>query len=172
MAVIGIDPGTALTGYGIVEERFDGSLKSIDYGVFRTDPKDSPEIRLCSLFEQLNSLLNLHSLECAAVEKLFFQRNVKTALSVGQARGVILLSLTLVKKPIFEYNPMEIKQAVAGYGHADKKQIQQMVKVLLGLDHIPEPDDAADALAVAICHIHSYKLNQSNFSNENNFKPI
>ncbi len=172
MAVIGIDPGTALTGYGVVEELADGSLKAIDYGVFRTDSKDAPELRLRSLFEQLNSLLILHSLECAAVEKLFFQRNVKTALSVGQARGVILLSLTLANKQIFEYNPMDIKQAIAGYGRADKKQVQQMVKVLLGLDHVPEPDDAADALAVAICHIHSYKLIQSNNSNENNHQPI
>jgi len=172
MAVIGIDPGTALTGYGIVEELADGSLKAIDYGVFKTDSKDSPEDRLSSLFEQLNSLIILHSLECAAVEKLFFQRNVKTALSVGQARGVILLSLTLAKKRIFEYNPMDIKQAVVGYGRADKKQMQQMVKVLLGLDHIPEPDDAADALAVAICHIHSYKLLQSSIPDEDNYKPV
>lgn len=168
MAVIGIDPGTALTGYGIVEELADGSLKAIDFGVFRTDSKDSPELRLSSLFEQLNNLLLLHSLESAAVEKLFFQRNVKTALSVGQARGVILLSLTLANKPIFEYNPMDIKQAVSGYGRADKKQMQQMVKVLLGLDQIPEPDDAADALAVAICHIHSHKFLQSSILNEDN----
>ena len=172
MAVIGIDPGTALTGYGIVEELADGSLKTIAYGVFRTEPKELPEIRLASLFDQLNRLLNLHSLECAAVEKLFFQRNVKTALSVGQARGVILLSLTLANKRIFEYNPMDIKQAVAGYGRADKKQVQQMVKVLLGMDHIPEPDDAADALAVAICHIHSYKMLQTDNPDENNFQPV
>ena len=97
MAVIGIDPGTALTGYGVVEELVDGSLKAISYGVLKTDPKGSPESRLCSIFEQLNDLLLLHSLDCAAVEKLFFQRNVKTALAVGQARGVILLSLTLAK---------------------------------------------------------------------------
>ena len=129
-------------------------------------------MRLASLFDQLNCLLNLHSLECAAVEKLFFQRNVKTALSVGQARGVILLSLTLANKRIFEYNPMDIKQAVAGYGRADKRQVQQMVKVLLGMDHIPEPDDAADALAVAICHIHSYKLLQTNNTDENNLQPV
>jgi crossover junction endodeoxyribonuclease RuvC len=167
--VIGIDPGTALTGYGIVEELADGSIKAIDYGVFKTDSSNSPEQRLSSLFEQLNNLLLLHSLESAAVEKLFFQRNVKTALSVGQARGVILLSLTLAKKPIFEYNPMEIKQAIAGYGRADKKQMQQMVKILLGLEQIPEPDDAADALAVAICHIHSHRLLQSSISNEDNY---
>ena len=168
MAVIGIDPGTALTGYGIVEELGDGSLRAIDYGVFRTNANEAPEIRLRSLFEQLNNLLLLHSLECAAVEKLFFQRNVKTALSVGQARGVIMLSLTLANKQIFEYNPMDIKQSVVGYGRADKKQVQQMVKVLLGLDSIPEPDDAADALAVAICHIHSHKLLNTINPDENN----
>ena len=172
MAVIGIDPGTALTGYGIVEELGDGSLRAIDYGVFRTVANEAPETRLRSLFEQLNSLLLLHRLECAAVEKLFFQRNVKTALSVGQARGVIMLSLTLANKPIFEYNPMDIKQAVVGYGRADKKQIQQMVKVLLGLDCIPEPDDAADALAVAICHIHSHKLLNTINPDENNNQSI
>ena len=168
MAVIGIDPGTALTGYGIVQELDDGSLKAIDYGVFRTDAKATPELRLRSLFEQLNSLLLLHSLECAAVEKLFFQRNVRTALSVGQARGVIMLSLALANKQIFEYNPMDIKQAVSGYGRADKKQMQQMVKILLGLDCVPEPDDAADALAVAICHIHSHKLLNYRIPDENN----
>jgi crossover junction endodeoxyribonuclease RuvC len=172
MAVIGIDPGTAITGYGIVEELVDGSLKAIDYGVLRTSTNENAEIRLKSIFEQLNSLLLLHSLNCAAVEKLFFQRNVKTALSVGQARGVILLSLTLAKVKIFEYNPMDIKQSVVGYGHADKKQMQQMVKVLLGLECIPEPDDAADALAVAICHIHSYKLLNNLNSDENNYQPI
>ena len=166
MAVIGIDPGTALTGYGVVEELADGSLKAISYGVLKTDPKGSPESRLSSIFEQLNDLLLLHSLDCAAVEKLFFQRNVKTALAVGQARGVILLSLTLAKKPIYEYNPMEIKQAIAGYGKADKKQMQQMVKILLDLEKIPEPDDAADALAVAICHIHSRRLLHTNQLNE------
>jgi len=166
MAVIGIDPGTALTGYGVVEELTDGSLNAISYGVLKTDPEDSPELRLSSLFEQLNDLLLLHSLDCAAVEKLFFQRNVKTALAVGQARGVILVSLTLAKKPVFEYNPMEIKQAIAGYGKADKKQMQQMVKILLNMEKIPEPDDAADALAVAICHIHSRRLSQASILNE------
>jgi crossover junction endodeoxyribonuclease RuvC len=169
MAVIGIDPGTAITGFGIVEELGDGGLRAIDYGVIRTPANEYAEIRLQSIFEQLNNLLLLHSLESAAVEKLFFQRNVKTALSVGQARGVILLSLTLAKIKVFEYNPVDIKQSIAGYGHADKNQMQQMVRILLGLDCVPEPDDAADALAVAICHIHSYKLlNSLNIDEDNN----
>ena len=172
MAVIGIDPGTALTGFGIIEELSDGSLKAIDFGVFRTEATKSPETRLQSLFDQLNQLIHLHNLDCAAVEKLFFQRNVKTALIVGQARGVILLSLKLADLQIFEYNPMDIKQSVAGYGRADKKQMQQMVKILLGLDSIPEPDDAADALAVAICHIHSHKVLGLNSTNENDNKFI
>ena len=166
MAVIGIDPGTALTGYGIIEESADGSLKAVQYGVIKTRTHDSPEKRLHSIFEQLNKIIFLHSLESAAVEKLFFQKNVKTALSVGQARGVILLSLALAKIPVFEYNPMDIKQAVSGYGNADKKQMQQMIKVLLDLDCIPEPDDAADALAVSICHIHSQKYLSLGISNE------
>lgn len=169
MAVIGIDPGTALTGYGIVDENSDGSLKAIEYGVIRTDAGLLPELRLCALFDQLNKILLLHSLESAAVEKLFFQKNVKTALSVGQARGVIILSLALAKKQVYEYNPVDIKKAISGYGHADKNQMQQMVKILLGLDAVPTPDDAADALAVAICHIHSRKfLTYNNFDGNNN----
>ncbi len=167
MAVIGIDPGTALTGYGIVEENADGSLQAISFGVLKTDSKGSAESRLKSLFEQLNELLLFHSLDCAAVEKLFFQRNVKTALAVGQARGVILLSLTMAKKTIYEYNPMEVKLAIAGYGKADKKQMQQMVKILLNLEKNPEPDDAADALALAICHIHGRRLSQTSSLDEN-----
>jgi crossover junction endodeoxyribonuclease RuvC len=160
MAVIGLDPGSAITGFGILEERADHSLKVIDYGVLRTGPDLPVAERLQLLYEQLNELLVLHRPESGAVENLFFQRNVSTAITVGQARGVLLLALSQAKVPVAEYNPMEIKQAVAGYGKADKKQVQQMVKMLLGLDQIPRPDDAADALAVAICHIHSRKFNQ------------
>jgi crossover junction endodeoxyribonuclease RuvC len=158
MAVIGFDPGSAITGYGIIEENADHSLQVIDYGVLRTGTELSPPDRLKSIYEQVNQILALHQPQSAAVEKLFFQRNVRTALTVGQARGVLLLALAQTGLPIAEYNPMEIKQAVAGYGKADKKQMQQMVKMLLGLEKIPRPDDAADALAVAICHIHSRKL--------------
>jgi crossover junction endodeoxyribonuclease RuvC len=108
----------------------------------------------------LNEILILHRPESGAVENLFFQRNVRTALAVGQARGVLLLALAQAGISIAEYNPMEVKQAVAGYGLADKPQMQQMVKMLLGLKDIPRPDDAADALAIAICHIHSRRFNQ------------
>jgi len=160
MTVIGLDPGSAITGFGILEERADHSLEVIDYGVLRTGPELSTAERLQSIYEQLNNLLVLHHPDSGAVENLFFQRNVSTAITVGQARGVLLLALSQAGIPVAEYNPMEIKQAVAGYGKADKKQVQQMVKMLLGLKEIPRPDDAADALAVAICHIHSRKFNQ------------
>ena len=160
MAVIGLDPGSAITGYGIIEEVADRSLKVIDYGVIRTSPKMTTAERLKDLYEQLNQILALHRPVSGAVEKLYFQRNVTTAITVGQARGVLLLALAQADILVAEYNPMEIKQAVAGYGKADKQQMQQMVKMLLGLKEIPKPDDAADALAVAVCHIHSRKINQ------------
>jgi len=158
MAVIGIDPGTALTGYGIVEELPDQSLQVIDFGVIRTESTDKPEIRLRKIFSQLNEILSLYKPETGAVEKLYFQRNTRTAMSVGQARGVAILSLAEAGLSVSEYSPVEIKQAVVGYGKASKNQVQQMVKTLLNLQEIPKPDDAADALAVAICHIHSRKM--------------
>jgi crossover junction endodeoxyribonuclease RuvC len=158
MAVIGIDPGTALTGYGVVDESIDGNLKPVVFGVIETSPKQTSTERLLDIFIKLKGILSRYTIESAAVENLFFQKNVKTAIAVGQARGVILLALAQSEIPVLEYNPVEIKQAVTGYGQASKKQIQEMVKVLLGLDAIPKPDDAADALAVAICHIHSRKL--------------
>jgi crossover junction endodeoxyribonuclease RuvC len=113
--------------------------------------------RLAILFEELNKLLKRYQPDTSAVENLFFQKNVKTAMSVGQARGVILLALALAGQEIGEYTPLEIKQAVSGYGGADKRQIQAMVRTLLELEEIPKPDDAADALAVAICHLHSVR---------------
>ncbi len=165
MAVIGLDPGSAITGYGILDEGADHSLKVIAYGVLRTAPDQALELRLQSLYTQLNEILILHRPDSGAVENLFFQRNVRTAFAVGQARGVLLLALAQAGIPAAEYNPMEVKQAVAGYGKADKTQVQQMVKMLLGLDEIPHPDDAADALAVAICHIHSRKFNSLKVEN-------
>jgi len=158
MAVIGIDPGTALTGYGIVEELQNQSLQVVDFGVIRTDSTDKPEIRLRKIFSRLNEILSIYKPETGAVEKLFFQSNTRTAMSVGQARGVAILSLAEAGLSICEYGPVEIKQAVVGYGRASKNQVQQMVKMLLNLKEIPKPDDAADALAVAICHIHSRKM--------------
>ena len=154
MLVIGIDPGTATTGYGVVRENPDGSLAVVDYGAILTPAGDAMPTRLKALYEQLNNVIILHRPDAGAVEKLFFQTNVKTAITVGQARGVILLSLANADLPVAEYTPLEVKQAVVGYGNADKNQVQQMVKALLSLDELPRPDDAADALAVAICHIH------------------
>ena len=155
MLVIGIDPGTATTGYGLVRELEDGSLAAVDYGVILTPAGDPMADRLNRLYEQLNEILLLHQPVSGAVEKLFFQRNVTTAISVGQARGVVLLALAQSGMGVAEYTPMEIKLAVAGYGGAEKMQIQQMVRALLNMEDIPRPDDAADALAVAICHLHS-----------------
>jgi crossover junction endodeoxyribonuclease RuvC len=158
MLVIGIDPGTATTGYGLVRENEDGSLLAVDYGVISTPPDLSMPQRLLELHRRLLEILLLHRPQSGAVEKLFFQRNVTTAISVGQARGVALLSLAESNLPVAEYTPLEVKQAVAGYGGADKNQVQQMVRALLGLETIPHPDDAADALAVAICHLHTAKV--------------
>ena len=152
---LGIDPGTATTGFGLVEQLPDGGLKAVDYGVITT-PKDLPAPdRLALLYQQLKEILLLHRPATSAVEKLFFQKNVSTALAVGQARGVALLALAQAGIEIAEYTPNEVKQAVAGYGSADKRQVQEMVRVLLALPEIPRPDDAADALAIAICHLNT-----------------
>ena len=158
MLVIGIDPGTATTGYGLVRELQDGNLETVDYGVILSPANTPLPERLLQLNDSLAELLALHQPQSGAVEKLFFQRNVRTALSVGQARGVALLALAQAGVQIAEYTPMEVKQAVVGYGGADKQQVQHMVRALLDLPEIPKPDDAADALAVAICHLHSYRL--------------
>jgi len=153
--VLGIDPGTATTGYGLVRDREDGSLEMIAFGTIQTPAGMPAHQRLLQLFHQLNELILLHRPDACAVEKLFFQSNVKTALAVGQARGVVMLAIAEAGLAVQEYTPNEVKQAVAGYGSADKKQVQEMVRALLGLSDIPRPDDAADALAVAICHLHT-----------------
>jgi crossover junction endodeoxyribonuclease RuvC len=158
MLVIGIDPGTATTGYGLVRENDDGSLTAVDFGVILTSPGAPMSERLLELHQRLLEIMLLHHPHSGAVEKLFFQRNVRTALSVGQGRGVALLALAQAGVPMAEYTPLEVKQAVVGYGGADKNQVQHMVRALLDLPEIPRPDDAADALAVAICHAHSARL--------------
>jgi len=158
MLIVGIDPGTATTGYGFVSETTGGDLEVVEFGVILTPAGLEPEKRLLQLYNKLNELLLLYRPIQGAVEKLFFQRNVTTAIAVGQARGVALLAMANNGLEVAEYTPMEVKQAVVGYGGADKNQVQQMVKALLGLEDIPRPDDAADALAVAICHIHSNRL--------------
>ncbi len=153
--VLGIDPGTATTGYGLVRDREDGSLEMLAFGTIQTPAGEPAHQRLSQLFHQLNELILLHRPDSCAVEKLFFQSNVKTALAVGQARGVVLLAIAEAGLDVCEYTPNEVKQAVAGYGSAGKKQVQEMVRVLLELPEIPKPDDAADALAIAICHLHT-----------------
>ena len=158
MLVLGIDPGTATTGYGLVRESEQHDLEVVDFGVILTPAGLSPEKRLLMLYQQLSKLILLYRPQSGAVEKLFFQRNVTTAIPVGPARGVILLAMAQNGLPVGEYTPMEVKQAVVGYGGADKNQVQQMVRVLLGLANIPRPDDAADALAIAICHLHSSRI--------------
>ncbi len=158
MLAIGIDPGTAITGYGLVRELADGSLQVVDYGVIQTPAGQAMPDRLVQIYQQLKQIIVLHSPQSGAVEKLFFARNVRTALSVGQARRVVLLALAESGVDVAEYSPNEIKQAVVGYGGAEKMQVQLMVKALLDLEQIPQPDDAADALAVAICHLHSARI--------------
>jgi len=152
---LGIDPGTATTGYGLVRLEPDGGLVAVSYGIITTPKEASASARLEMLYDQLRTLLKKHKPETAAVEKLFFSRNVTTAIAVGQARGVALLALHQAGLEIFEYTPNEVKQAVAGYGSADKRQVQEMVRTLLLLDSIPKPDDAADALAIAITHLNT-----------------
>jgi len=165
MLVIGIDPGTATTGYGLITEAEDGNLHVIDFGIIQT-PADLPmPERLRELYRRLREILLLYHPQSGAVEKLFFQRNVRTALAVGQARGVALLALADMGMVVGEYTPLEVKQAVVGYGGADKNQVQQMVRVLLSLPEIPRPDDAADALAIAICHLQTQQF-YSNYTEE------
>ncbi len=154
MIVMGIDPGFAITGYGIVD--YTGNrFKVLDYGVIRTEAGQPFPERLLVLHQQLRALMDTWKPEVMAVEELFFGTNVTTAIKVGHARGVILLSASMAGISVYEYTPMQVKQAVVGFGGAKKTQIQQMVKVLLNLEVIPKPDDAADALAVAICQAHT-----------------
>jgi crossover junction endodeoxyribonuclease RuvC len=167
MLALGIDPGTATTGYGLVKETASGDLQMIEFGIIRTKPTQKPEERLLELYKRIKEIILLHRPECSAVEKLFFQNNVTSAIAVGQARGVILLALAESALPVGEYTPLEVKKAVTGYGGAEKRQVQEMVKAILGLKEIPKPDDAADALAIAICHLHSYRLSNLAAISEN-----
>ncbi len=159
MRTLGIDPGTAILGWGVVDET-KGKLAMVDYGALTTPASMPQHERLVILYDGLRELIARHQPEQAAVEELFFGKNVNTALTVGQARGVVLLALAQAGVPIYEYKPLVVKQALAGYGGADKKQMQEMVKLTLKLDRIPRPDDAADALAVAVCHAYSAPMLQ------------
>ncbi len=158
MLVLGLDPGLATTGYGLVTESPDGDLASVAYGAIRTAPGQPLPSRLLTIDRELATLIAAQRPDAVAVEELFFSRNVTTALAVGQARGVVLLGAARAGLPVYEYRPMEVKQAITGYGKAPKHQVQEMVRMLLELDHVPQPDDAADAIAVAICHLYSARL--------------
>ncbi len=151
--IMGIDPGLARTGYGVIDLR-QGKLLPVAYGCVETSASASMARRLQDVFERVEGLVGSHLPDEVAVEQLFFSSNARTAFAVGQARGVILLALAKSGVPLSEYTPLELKQAVVGYGNAAKGQIQYMVKAILNLTETPRPDDAADALALAICHAH------------------
>ncbi len=154
MIVLGVDPGTALLGYGDVCDDDGGrGPRAEGFGALVTAPDAAMPQRLSSLFDRISALINEHRPDVLAIEQLFFARNVTTAIAVGQARGVVLLAAAKAGIDVVEYSPSEVKHAVVGYGKADKSQMQEMVRLILGLSERPRPDDAADALAVALCHV-------------------
>lgn len=158
MIIIGIDPGYAIVGIGVVEYK-GNKFRTIDYNAITT-PAGMPTVeRLKKIYQEMTMYIDKYAPDSIAIEELFFNSNQKTAINVAQARGVLLVAAANRNIPIFEYTPLQVKQSVTGYGRADKQQIQQMVKMMLGLNVIPKPDDAADALAIAICHAHSNKMN-------------
>ncbi|GAC1391203.1 MAG: crossover junction endodeoxyribonuclease RuvC [Candidatus Saccharimonadales bacterium] len=152
MRILGIDPGTGILGFGIIDHDLKGKTSLVDAGVIRTPVKQADSDRLFTIYEELTAIVGEFHPEAMAVEKLFFAQNVTTAMSVSQARGVVLLIGKQYHLELAEYTPLQIKQALTGYGRADKKQIQEMVRVVLALSETPKPDDCADALAAAICH--------------------
>lgn len=157
MRILGIDPGFAIVGYGVIDYE-NGKYKTVDYGKITTPAGMDMPLRLKEVYDGILRLIELFNPDVLAIEELFFNTNVKTAIAVGHARGVIVLAAANKGLKINEYTPLQIKQAVVGYGRADKNQVQQMVKMFLGLSEVPKPDDTADALAVAICHANSSSL--------------
>ena len=155
MIILGIDPGYAIVGYGVLEYK-NNKFKVIEYGAITTDASMDMFDRFKSIYDDICEVMERTKPDFMAIEELFFNSNQKTAINVAQARGVILLAAMNRGIQIFEYTPLQVKQAVAGYGRAEKKQVQQMAKLLLGLKEVPRPDDTADAVAIAICHGHSY----------------
>lgn len=153
MLVLGIDPGIAITGFGLIRLNDLNEPELIKYGVINSTAEGDTSSRLVYLYRELTELIEQHKPEFAAVERLFFQKNQKTAMAVSEARGVITLCIAQHNLPMAEYTPNAVKQAVTSYGNADKRQVQEMVKISLHLDDIPKPDDAADALAIALCHL-------------------
>ncbi|MCD8308762.1 MAG: crossover junction endodeoxyribonuclease RuvC [Clostridia bacterium] len=156
--MLGIDPGLATMGYGVIEKRPAGDSAAVDYGVVRTPKDETLPVRLAMLEEGVNKILNKFKPQEISVEELFFAKNITTGIPVAHARGVILLTCIKYCGRLYEYTPMQIKQALTGYGRADKVQMMHVVTSLLKLDKIPRPDDAADALAVALCHAHTSRF--------------
>ena len=157
MRILGIDPGYAIVGYGVVD--YDGyNFKPIGYGANTTSADMSFHYRLSTIYNDMISIIDMYNPNCVGIEKLFFNSNHKTAIDVAQARGVIILALSQENFPIYEYTPLQIKQAITGYGQAEKKQVMEMTRNFLKLKSVPKPDDTADALAVAICHGHFSKM--------------
>ncbi|MFH1841242.1 MAG: crossover junction endodeoxyribonuclease RuvC [Candidatus Nealsonbacteria bacterium] len=153
MIIIGIDPGTANTGYGIIQtiSKPKGDFECLDYGLIKTSPLLNPGERLKKIHSDLSVLLNKYKPAALAVEKIYFFKNLKTAMPVSQAKGVILLTAAKKRVPVYEFTPLQVKMGIVGYGKAEKKQVQKMIKLLLRLEEIPKPDDAADALGLAVC---------------------
>ncbi len=158
LRIMGIDPGIAIVGFGFIDKN-GSKLTPVQYGCIQTEAHTPEEERLLHVYEGMVQLIEKYEPQMIAFEKLFFNRNVTTAMSVSQARGVAILAAAQKGLPIAEYTPMQVKQAIVGYGKAEKRQVQEMVRMFLNLQKVPKPDDVADALAVAVCHAHSYVLN-------------
>lgn len=154
LRILGIDPGYAIVGFGVVE--YDGyKFTPVHFGAITTEAGTDFTLRLKTIYDDMNTVLNTFKPEAMAIEKLFFNTNQKTGIDVAQARGVTLLAATNMGIPIYEYTPLQVKQSVVGYGRAEKPQVMEMTRKILGLADVPKPDDTADALAIAICHGHS-----------------
>ena len=165
MRIIGIDPGYAIVGYGVIDY-IGNKFKIVEYGTITTESNQNMNERFKSIHDDLNTIIERTKPEFLAIEELFFNSNQKTAINVAQARGVLLLSALNHGISVHEYTPLQVKQAVVGYGRAEKKQVQLLVKSILGLEKVPKPDDTADALAIAVCHAHSYNPRVQNILNQ------
>jgi len=152
MIILGIDPGVAITGFGLVKKT--KTIKHIDHGTIKTSPDIPHEQRLKKIYLEINKLINKHKPDLLVIEKIYFFKNLKTAIPVSEARGVVLLAACQKKVKIKEFTPLQVKMVVCGYGRATKQQVQKMVKELLDLEKMPRPDDAADALAIALCPVY------------------
>ena len=154
MVILGIDPGFATVGFGVIDY-VGNHFRVLDYGVMTTPAHTPFSDRLAGLYEQVTELLQRYKPDAVSIEELFFNTNITTGIQVAHARGVLVLGARQQNIPIYEYTPLQVKQAITGYGRAEKRQVMEMIRMFLNLDKIPRPDDAADALALAICHAHS-----------------